>query len=78
MNDFIVFEVTLTYISLLSDFIVSPAKQKRDIGIAFPASSSAALACKLLSCFLVKLCFSGTLRARTMKLGTSLHLIQGS
>ena len=32
----------------------------------------------LLSSFLVKLCFSGTLRARVMKLGTSIYLVEGS
>ena len=31
-----------------------------------------------MSSFLVQLCFSGTIRARVMKLGTSIHLIEGS
>ena len=55
--------------------VVSPAKQKRYIGIAFPASSSAAAAFVLAS-FLVKLCFSGTIRAKVMKLGASIHLVK--
>ena len=65
-----------------NSFFVSPAKQKRDIGIAFSAASSSAAARrwrrKLLSSFLVQLRFSGSIRARVMKLGTSIHLVEGS
>ena len=31
-----------------------------------------------MSSFVVELCFSGTIRARVMKLGTSLHLVEGN
>ena len=31
----------------------------------------------LLSSLLVQLCFSGTIRARVMKLGTSIYLVEG-
>ena len=58
-----------------TSIIVSPAKQKRDIGIAFSTSVSSSA---VLSSFLVELCFSGTIRASVMKLGTSIHLVEGS
>ena len=69
-------------ISKTKIIFVSPAKQKRDIGIAFSALSSSAAARrwrrKLLSSFQVQLRFSGSIRARVMKLGTSIHLVEGS
>ena len=59
--------------SLLDMFwtrFVSPAKQKRDICITFPAASSSALT------FLCLGIFSETVRARVMKLGSCIHLEQ--
>ena len=78
----------------VSTIFVSPVKQKRNIGIAFPASSWSAAAVLAALTFVEfsisritdnKICrvfwfssVSQELKARVVKLGTSIHLITES
>ena len=53
-----------------------PLQLSHDLYLCFTDLTN--LYCEFMSRCLVMLCFSGTIRARAMKLSTSIHLVEGS